>query len=317
MVTLSVILPVRNAEATLGRALRCLRRQRAPGMPLEIVVVDDGSTDASAAVAEREAARDPRIRVLRREPGGLPTALNAGLSAARGAWIARMDADDLCAHDRFAAQLAEAARGCDVVGTRVRMFPARAVTPGMRRFLAWQNALVTHEAMTGHLYVETPLMNASALFRRDALERIGGWRVFDGPEDLDLFLRGREAGWRFGKVPRDLYFWRERETRLTRTDPRYRRDAFRRTALESLLRTLPAESAVTLWGWGESYDYWLRALRTADRGVEGARVNPRAVRGGGPVPPAGPGTLALAYGTEPSRRTMRSAAGDREIILLA
>jgi len=316
---LSVLLPVRDGEPTLRRALRCLRRQNDTGLPLEIVVGDDGSRDGSASLAEREAARDPRIRVLRLERRGLVPTLNAALEAARGAWIGRMDADDLCTHDRFRQQLEYAVSDprVDVMGTRVRMFPAREVTPGMRRFLAWQNRLVTHEAMVDNIHVETPLMNASAVFRREALERVGGWRAFDGPEDLDLFLRGLEAGWRFGKVPRDLYFWRERAERITRTDARYRRAAFRRTVLESLLRTLPQARGLTLLGWGESYTYWEQALREAGRLIRAEPVNPRSVRGGAPLPQMKSTLLALAYGTEPSRETLRAALRGRPALHLA
>ncbi|WP_414998252.1 glycosyltransferase family 2 protein, partial [Desulfovibrio sp.] len=97
----SVLLPAYNAAHTLGAALRSLfAQQSAPDAPLpsfEIVVVNDGSTDGSAALLEaltRDRAARGRLRALHLPHGGIVAALNAGLAAARGTFIARMDADD-------------------------------------------------------------------------------------------------------------------------------------------------------------------------------------------------------------------------------
>jgi len=89
----SVIVPVFNGAAGLGQALSGLRAQSWPA--LEILVVDDGSTDDSAAIAEAQADRDGRIRLIRLERnGGAYPARNAGLAAATGAFVTVHDADD-------------------------------------------------------------------------------------------------------------------------------------------------------------------------------------------------------------------------------
>lgn len=85
-------MPAWSAEATLPRALACALAQRT-GRPFEVLVVDDGSPDRTRAVAEALAARDPRVRVLTQENGGEAKALNTGWRAARGRFVAILEAD--------------------------------------------------------------------------------------------------------------------------------------------------------------------------------------------------------------------------------
>ncbi|HET8644452.1 MAG TPA: glycosyltransferase, partial [Vicinamibacteria bacterium] len=82
----SVLLPVRDARATLGVALRSLRRQTLEDH--EVVAVDDGSADGSGLLLDRAAARDPRLVVLHTPPRGLVPALNTALAAARAPLLA-------------------------------------------------------------------------------------------------------------------------------------------------------------------------------------------------------------------------------------
>ena len=89
----TVAIPVFNSEQTLERCVRSAMGQTM--RDLEILIADDASTDGSAALAERLAAEDPRIKVLRLSSnGGKPRAMNAMVWAARGDWIAVLDADD-------------------------------------------------------------------------------------------------------------------------------------------------------------------------------------------------------------------------------
>src|SRR5262245_28004345 len=85
---------------------------------IELLVIDDGSTDGTAAIAEELAAGDSRVRVLHRAHEGLSPALNAGIAAARGEYVARMDADDVSVPDRLQKQVAflDAHPACVAVG---------------------------------------------------------------------------------------------------------------------------------------------------------------------------------------------------------
>jgi CDP-glycerol glycerophosphotransferase len=93
MPKISVIVPVYNVEEYLDECLTSIERQTMGD--LEIVVVDDGSTDGSAAIARAHAERDPRIRIVTRPNGGLSAARNTGIEHATGEYLAFVDSDDL------------------------------------------------------------------------------------------------------------------------------------------------------------------------------------------------------------------------------
>lgn len=88
--TISVVIPLYNKEREVARAVRSVLAQRR--QPLELIVVDDGSTDRSAA--EVEAFRDPLVRLIRQPNGGVCAARNRGIAEARGEYVALLDADD-------------------------------------------------------------------------------------------------------------------------------------------------------------------------------------------------------------------------------
>lgn len=255
----SVVLPFRDAADTLAAALDSIAAQTLRDW--ECLLIDDGSTDASAELARARAAADPRWRLLD-AGGGLVDALNRGIAAARAPLIARMDADDVAMPERLERQAAAFAAdpALAVVSCLVEAFPAELVTDGMRRYLDWLNGLTTAAAIRDALFVESPIAHPSAMLRADAVRAIGGYRAFDGPEDYDLWLRLLLAGGRAEKVPRVLLRWRESPRRLSRVDPRCHRRRFLATKLEHLPRVLPPGTAVQIWGAGPTGRRWARAL---------------------------------------------------------
>ena len=90
--SVSVIIPVYNVEAYVERCIESVAAQTCADF--EALLVDDGSPDGSGAILERWARRDPRFRVLHKENGGLSSARNAGMDAARGDYLLFVDADD-------------------------------------------------------------------------------------------------------------------------------------------------------------------------------------------------------------------------------
>src|SRR5207237_7493623 len=117
----SVLLPVWNGEAFLEQAMESILRQTLSSF--ELIVIDDGSTDRTAAIADEFASRDDRVRVLRRPHEGLSATLNAGIAAARGEYVARMDADDISVPDRLQKQVAylDAHPGSVALGTWIEV----------------------------------------------------------------------------------------------------------------------------------------------------------------------------------------------------
>ena len=102
---ISVIIPVYNVSSFLPRCLDSVLRQE---HILEIILVDDGSTDDSGSLCDRYAAKDSRITVIHKQNGGLSSARNAGLDVARGKYVAFVDSDDFLEEDCYRLLLSAA-----------------------------------------------------------------------------------------------------------------------------------------------------------------------------------------------------------------
>jgi hypothetical protein len=322
----SVLLPVRDAAATLGACLDSLAAQTMADH--EVVAVDDGSRDGSGGILRARARSDPRVRVVSTPPLGLVRALNRAMAEARASLVARMDADDRAASERLALQAERLERdsGVDVLGSRVRVVGTGGPPgEGMRAYVRWQNALLDHEAMARDRFVESPIVHPSVTMRRATLERLGGWRDFGGPEDYDLWLRAFAAGLRFAKLPEVLLDWRDSPGRLTRTDPRYAPGRFLALKLAALAQgPLAGKRAAVVWGAGPVGKAWSRALRAAGHEVRAfVEVNPRKLGGrlhGAPVVAVeeagalrGPLHLA-AVGQPGARERIRAEAARRGLV---
>jgi glycosyltransferase involved in cell wall biosynthesis len=274
----SILLPVRDAEATLPACLHSIRRQSEGDW--ECVIVDDGSRDASAALARAAVAADARFRLLERGRAGLVPALAAGLEQCRGRCVARMDADDLMHRRRLALQLAalDADPALAAVGSHVRMFPRAALGPGMRAYERWLCAIDSPQRVRQEAFVECPVAHPTLVVRRELLQA-DGYRDRGWPEDYDLVLRLLEAGRSVGVVPRRLLAWRHRAARTSQTAPAYRRERFTACKAFFLARSfLAASPDYVLWGYGATGRALQRALRAHDkRPAAIVEVHPRRI----------------------------------------
>jgi len=245
------LLPVFNAVEHLAVCLKSLERQTLDDF--EVVAVDDGSSDGSAEILKQWSRNDQRFRVIGRSHQGLVPSLNIGLGECRGDLVARMDADDV-AHPRRLELQSDMLKSHDdlsVVSCLIRHFPAHRVAQGFRLYDDWLNSLVDHDEMFRERFAESPLAHPSVLFRKKAVDDVGGYRDCGWPEDYDLWLRLFELGAVFAKVPRLLQFWRESPDRLSRTDSRYSSDAFLRCKAYFFARGPAAKgTTVILWGAG-------------------------------------------------------------------
>jgi glycosyltransferase involved in cell wall biosynthesis len=180
------VLPAHNAAGSIARAVRSVLAQTFPDF--ELIVVDDGSTDATSHEAKRAAASDRRLRVLPLEHGGIVRALNAGIASARGRLIARMDADDEMMPRRLEAQAALLAARPDVgVASCLVEFGGDArAAQGYALHVDWLNALVTPEDIALNRFIESPVAHPSVTFRRELVERHGGYIDAPVPEDYEL-----------------------------------------------------------------------------------------------------------------------------------
>jgi cellulose synthase/poly-beta-1,6-N-acetylglucosamine synthase-like glycosyltransferase len=217
---ISIVMPFRNAAATLPEALASVLAQEFGDW--ELLVVDDHSTDRSAEVVRALAGGDARVRLLSNEepPGVVGASVTAGRAAA-GEWLARMDADDVSHPQRLSRQwaMAQSRPQLDVIGCGVEILSP--LGDGMVRHVDWVNSLMEPQEIANARFIENPMVHPSSLMRKTAVEAAGGYLEVPWAEDHDLFLRMLERGSVFGKVPETLLQWRDSPGRLTRSDPRY------------------------------------------------------------------------------------------------
>lgn len=211
--TTSIIIPVYNTSATLGECVASVLAQTATD--IEVVLVDDGSTDGSPALCDEWARRDSRVRVIHRTNGGLSAARNSGIEAARGDCLMFVDSDDAISPDTVEAVTAVllADGACDMVEfavTRVAdgrahdiFMPRRTVYDDMSRY--W---------FMGRAYEHSYACNKAFRRRLFATLRFAEGRVF---EDMELLPRLLRLCRRVCTTPRGRYYYRLNAQGITAT----------------------------------------------------------------------------------------------------
>jgi glycosyltransferase involved in cell wall biosynthesis len=186
----SIIVPAYNAERFLARTLRSALRQTY--VTLEMIVIDDGSTDSTAAVARAFAQSDERVRVISFPNGGVAKARNIGINEAAGELIAFLDADDLWHPTKLERQVAALDEMKDAAAVYTL---SRDIDVDDRVFGRGRRAAFNGYTFARHLYVK-PIGNGSTLLvRRESALAVGGFepswaaRGIGGCEDLDFELK--------------------------------------------------------------------------------------------------------------------------------
>jgi len=250
-------MPVYNAERYVADATESILAQT--HRDFEFIIINDGSTDDSLRILKKYAAADSRVRLLSRSNTGIVEALNEGLSLARGQFIARMDADDLCRRDRFELQLALMEQDPELV---VLGSCALAIDPEGDALGHAPVPLSHDEIEARHLRGMSSIYHPAVMMRGEVLRKLGGYRSGTCPcEDFDLWLRMGEIG-KLANMPEPLFVWRRtlsgivatRSAEIKGTLQRIVADAWRRRKLpgNSTISNVDVVSGSDLcaqWGW--------------------------------------------------------------------
>lgn len=197
---ISVVMSVYNGKKYVREAVDSVLDQDCADF--EFIIVDDGSTDGTAAILS--AYTDPRIRVIRQENRGLTRSLNRGIQEARGAYIARQDADDRSLPQRLATQAAFLLAHDDIalVGSAVE------VLSNTGRHLATFRHPTDPSEIQKTLHNYNCFWHGSVMFRRDSFLALGGYdERFVTAQDYDMWLRFSERH-RLANLAEPLYGYR-------------------------------------------------------------------------------------------------------------
>ena len=200
---ISVIMPVYNAEAYLAASVGSILEQTV--RELELIAINDGSTDASGRILKELAAKDGRIRLIQRGNRGQAATRNEAAALAQGEYLAWMDADDIAFPQRLERQRAFLQGHPDVVavGSAIQYLTSGGLKP------VWGRHPEKPAAIGRTLPRENCIANPSVMVRRAAFERVpGGFRTeFIPAEDYDLYLRLLEVG-QIANLPEVLLSYR-------------------------------------------------------------------------------------------------------------
>lgn len=184
---ISVLMAVYNGEKHLDKSIPAILSQSFSDF--EFIIVDDGSTDNTADILKNYAAQDPRIRIISQDNTGLTRALNNGLNAARGAYIARQDADDLSYPDRLQQQYEFMETHPDTLlcGSNCdNLYPDDSKTQW-----GWKS----DKNIADSIFYYTPFPHSTAFMRTETAQKLGGYdETFLTAQDTEFWMRFAKTG---------------------------------------------------------------------------------------------------------------------------
>lgn len=276
----SVIIPLGNAERTIGRTLRSVQAQTIRA--IEIIVVDDGSTDRGPELVRAAMASDPRITIHSQPNSGVATARNTGIKLARADFVAPVDADDLWTPQKLEWQL-RAFEGAPNVGLVYCFFDAidaddRLLWPGARR-------QVEGRALEALLREDFIGNGSNAMMRRDLLLDVGGYDPLlreqgaQGGEDWQVGLKLAERC-EFACVPDVMVGYRRMRGNMSGNAAQMLRSA--QLVAEPFRKAYP-QYAPAIDAHVEERRRWLFARAMGDLNVPGLMAISRDVGGFAPA----------------------------------
>jgi len=259
MPRISVLMAVYNVEAYVAEALSSIQTQTFTD--IEMVVVDDGSTDGTLRIVEQIASSDARIKIVRASRNlGLPLALNLGLTYCQAPFVARMDGDDIALPTRLEKQLRFLEKSPEIalVGCATSAIDELGQPiPGLGVSLK----PITQEAIFRTLLLAPPCSHIW-LARHEVYDKLSGYRQVSPAEDYDFLLRAINAGFRITNLPESLMLIRTRSgnnssrleqrkahyyiTNLYRECMRNGQDSFSREGYERAIKSGRVENGVFL-----------------------------------------------------------------------
>ena len=247
----SILIPFKNTADFLPECVQSILDQTYEHW--EALAVDDHSTDKSRVLLDSYAERDPRIKVFSNKGVGIIAALRTAYSQSNGQLITRMDSDDIMAPEKLqvmAEALLAKGKGHLAIG-QVRYFSHRGISNGYARYEQWLNGLSATGTNFSEIYKECVVPSPCWMIYRENFDSCGAFKADRYPEDYDLTFRFYENGLTCIPCQKVLHYWRDYDSRTSRTSPHYAQNYFLDIKLYYFLK-LDCDSSrpLTVWGAG-------------------------------------------------------------------
>lgn len=249
---ISIIMPVRNGIPYLEECLNSIINQSYQNW--ELLVVNDHSTDDTQKTLERFSKKDTRIIPHINKGKGIIDALNTGYDHSSGAYVTRMDADDIMPDDKLETlrKLIYKETDISVATGHVKYISESGVKDGYKSYEQWLNQLCDTNSHYRFIYKECVIASPAWMMRKDHFESIGGFKSDTYPEDYDLCFRMYESNVEVLSTSKIVHLWRDHGNRTSRNDENYADNRFLDLKLEYFKKIdSPKHANIILLGAGK------------------------------------------------------------------
>jgi len=274
----SIVMPFRNTASFIPECIASILNQTYTNW--ELHAVNDHSKDESNQIIEEFARQEPRIHLYQSNEVGIIPALRKAYEHCRGAFITRMDSDDIMLPHRISQMidsLREKGTGHIAVGG-VRYFSDRGISEGYKKYESWLNELTGKGNNYSEIYKECVIPSPCWMAYREDFEMAGGFKSDRYPEDYDLAFRFHEAG--LAPIPCDeiLHLWRDYDTRTSRNHEHYAQNYFLDIKMHYFLKLHHKKNRpLTVWGAGFKGKVIAKALIDKDIDFHWMCDNPQKI----------------------------------------
>ena len=244
-------MPVKNAALFLDECIESIISQNYPNW--ELLAINDHSSDGTLHILKRFSALDSRITVLNNHRNGIIEALKTGYNVSKGAFITRMDADDIMPKiklEKLHKLLITSGKGFVASGL-VQYFSEKPLGNGYIKYEQWLNGLSSRELNYSEIYKECTIPSPCWMMWKEDFELCGGFNSDTYPEDYDLAFRMYQNKMTPKCSKEILHFWRDSENRASRTDSNYKNNHFIQLKVKYFM-DIDSNPNKQLYLWGAS-----------------------------------------------------------------
>ena len=251
---ISVIMPYSDNAPALPESIVSILTQ--DFQDFELLLIDNNSTDECHEIATKYSNQDPRVKIVSMEEPGIVNALNEGIGISTGKYLAVMDQKDISDPQRLSLQyrFLEENPEYGLAASCVRYIHDAEMQYDSYEYVNRINQLITDTDIRINLFIESPLVHSTVMFRSELPGEHGAYRLGDFPEDYELWLRWIDRGVRMHKLKEQLLGWRDSSVRQFHNEERYSVGSFFELKTVYLYKWLrennPWHPHIVVWGAG-------------------------------------------------------------------